>query len=199
MSIGIAEKNRAKSAAYRLRHPERVKATQKSWRERNHESVMEKNRERGRRNYQRDRDKILTAAKSYYEAHADERREYARAYAQKNRQKATDDSRTWAAANREKSNRIKRAWNRENVAAVAALNAKRRAKKYSATPGWADFDAIEQIYTACRDRTLATGVPHHVDHIYPLQGETATGLHVQWNLQILTASQNCAKGNRCPL
>lgn len=195
----LKEKNRAKAAAYRLRHPDRVAATQKAWRERNRASVMEKNRVRGRAAYRRNRNKILAASIAYYKSHADERKEYARAYAKKNRARATANSLAWAAENREKSNQIKRTWNRKNVAVIVALAAKRRAAKHSATPKWADMEAIDRIYAECRNRTEATGVPHHVDHIYPIQGLTSTGLHVQWNLQILTASENCRKGNRlCP-
>lgn len=67
-----------------------------------------------------------------------------------------------------------------------------------ATPGWLTEDhkaAIRATYKAARSAWLNTGVKHHVDHIVPLQGENVSGLHVPWNLQVITAHQNWKKYN----
>lgn len=63
-----------------------------------------------------------------------------------------------------------------------------RAKKLCRTPKWADTDKIKEIYKDCPEG-------HHVDHVIPLQGELVSGLHVEYNLQYLTAEDNIKKSN----
>ncbi len=62
-----------------------------------------------------------------------------------------------------------------------------------ATPAWADGAAIAKFYTEAKRLTVETGIPHEVDHIIPIQGRKVCGLHVEYNLQILTKAQNISK------
>ena len=93
----------------------------------------------------------------------------------------------------------RQAWKTRNPEAVqASANAwKRRARH--AMPKWLTSEhkvQIREIYLAARDLTRRTGVKHVVDHIVPLRSEVVCGLHVPWNLQILTHIENSVKSNR---
>jgi len=82
-----------------------------------------------------------------------------------------------------------------------AHRAKRRTAELQRTPKWLtkdDYKLMLAVYQEAAQLTKDTGVMHHVDHIYPLQGETVSGLHVPTNLQILPYHENLAKGNKFP-
>ena len=91
------------------------------------------------------------------------------------------------------------AWKERNPETVqASANAWKRRARY-ATPKWLTQPhkaQIRALYLAARRLTKETGVKHVVDHIVPLRSSIVCGLHVPWNLQILTHIENCEKSNR---
>ena len=90
-------------------------------------------------------------------------------------------------------------WAEKHPDKCNAAGSKRRASKLQRTPKWLtkeQFKEIEQFYSKAKELERITGIKHHVDHIYPLQGENSSGLHVPWNLRVITAEENLSKGNK---
>ena len=75
------------------------------------------------------------------------------------------------------------------------LSNERRAKKIQRTVSWADMNKIKNIYKEAV-KLRESGHDVHVDHIVPLQGENVSGLHVEYNLQIISAKENLQKSNK---
>lgn len=76
-----------------------------------------------------------------------------------------------------------------NSGKLKERSARNRASRLERTPSWANQKKIKEIYANCPEG-------HHVDHIIPLQGEKVSGLHVETNLQYLTAEENLKKSNK---
>lgn len=103
--------------------------------------------------------------------------------------------RDWRRANREKDRALKKRYREKYPGKIAAKTRRRQAMKMNATPAWANKEEIEKIYEeAARLRGLGQDV--EVDHIIPLNGKNICGLHIETNLQIITAAENRLKGAR---
>jgi len=123
---------------------------------------------------------------------------YIRKYYVENKDHINNCNALWAENNREKSNSIKIKWSKGNRGMVNSAAARRRAKVRKAIPSWLNDlqkSQIDVIYNKCTSYR-AMGFDMHVDHIIPLQGKYVSGLHVPWNLQIVTAEYNLKKGNK---
>lgn len=92
-----------------------------------------------------------------------------------------------------------KAYRAKNKAFRTANQIARQAAKIKRTPPWLTSLHKEQIkifYKAASDLTKEFGIRMDVDHIIPLQGKNVSGLHVPWNLQVISHIDNMAKGNR---
>ncbi len=135
------------------------------------------------------------------------KKQYRKKYRELNREKLRETDRLYQLKNKEKIKeydklnraRISKNYLINHRAQIYANNAKRRAIKYQATPKWLNrqhLREISELYKESVRLTKETGIIHHVDHIIPLRGKNVRGLHVPWNLQILTATENHKKTNK---
>lgn len=87
----------------------------------------------------------------------------------------------------------------KNKATYLYYSKKRKLLIANAMPKWLTKemqDSLKAFYIEAKKLSLLNNAVYHVDHIVPLNGENVCGLHVPWNLQILTAEENLKKSNK---
>lgn len=93
------------------------------------------------------------------------------------------------------------AWKQNNAVQVLADNKVRRKKHRQATPSWItrqQKSEMRALYQTAIGMSKTTGEKYVVDHIYPLRSEVVCGLHVPWNLRVITREENLHKSNALP-
>jgi hypothetical protein len=146
-------------------------------------------------------DKTIRAARAavYRKANPDRVRAHRRASYVKHKIKRNSKRGEYRLQNIEREREREAKYIKNNRGIVRAKNSRRRAAEMSATPKWltpiqkAQTQSFYEIAIACE---MQTGKKYHVDHIVPLRGKSVNGLHVPWNLQVLTEFENCSKHNR---
>lgn len=99
----------------------------------------------------------------------------------------------------EEKRRWQKAWKERNLLWVRADTKARRRRHRQATPKWLtrkQKSEIRQLYQIAMTMTKTTGERYVVDHIVPLRSESVCGLHVPWNLRVITREENLKKSNQ---
>ena len=128
--------------------------------------------------------------------HSEEGKEAKRRYYERNRDLVI--ARAAARPANEKRG-AQKTWKVKNLSWVRADTKNRRRKHRQATPSWLtkkQKSEMRELYKIAMTMTKITGVQYVVDHIHPLRSEVLCGLHVPWNLQVLTQEENLAKSNK---
>ncbi len=114
-------------------------------------------------------------------------REYGRAYYTRNPEKVLAGIRDWKDRNPER---------------VAAIRDRRREAERRATPPWwSDWDEFvrQEAADLAKRRKVLTCIPWEMDHLIPIQGREASGLHCADNLQVIPRALNHWKKHRLVL
>ena len=135
---------------------------------------------------------INSKTKVYHKEHRPKRLAQSKQWAQDNPERMAQLAKDWRAQNLDRANENRIRWRKENPDRSRFLDARRHAAELRATPAWADEELMALIFAEAEYRGM------HVDHIVPLQGKNVCGLHVYYNTQLLTKSENSEKGNKWP-
>lgn len=144
----------------------------------------ETNRKRREELSEEKRQEINQKAKEYYYRNKEKVLEKAAIYRENNREIIAERDKRYAKKKPEK---------------LRAIKSRRKKKVRIATPKWLTKEQlleIEAFYLKAIELEKETGIPHQVDHIIPIQGKEVCGLHVPWNLQVLTQKENRSKSNK---
>lgn len=126
----------------------------------------------------------LAKNKANWEKNQDAHRELTRKWYQNNREQHLENSKEWYA---------------DNAARKLMTTNARDARCKLATAEWNDKEIMLGFYVEAKRLSDETGIPHEVDHFYPLNGKTVSGLNVHTNLQVLTGVANRRKFNSMPM
>ena len=88
-------------------------------------------------------------------------------------------------------------WRSKNPGKALSLVRKYQTSKIKACLPWVDVKEIEKIYEQAA-KIRKEGFDVHVDHVVPLRGKSVCGLHVPWNLRIISAKDNMKKNAKMP-
>ena len=185
------EEKAAYQKAYAAANKEKISAKDKAYRKANKEKIAAYNKA-----YHKDnKERIAAKRKALYKANREVLLATQKAYAAANKEKIAARNKAYKKANKEKIAAYKKSWFKDNKEKAFAASAKRRALKLKQIPVHLrdcphEKKRLVEIYKLRNILSEATGVQHHVDHMWPLADG---GPHWSGNLQVIPAEENLSK------
>ncbi|MFZ9327485.1 MAG: hypothetical protein ACO24H_08540 [Polynucleobacter sp.] len=146
---------------------------------RRHHENPEESRARCRQYYYNNKEKIKIRQSKNYLKSRDRRLDYSRNYRKNNKS-------------------VIKEWSKRNHEKLREYCARRRASRLRATPEWLSKEhkkEIEKLHAEAIRLTELTGEQYEVDHVHPLKHKLLCGLHVPWNMRVMSSSDNRKKSN----
>ena len=194
----IAAKKVAKAEydrLYRAKNAEKIAAAKKEWGQTQAKKDYDKrwreeHRERSREIKRAWKERNPLADHEYYLKNAERIRERERLRNAANPERNRERVAAWVAANSDRAKEgFRKCYADKREVYIIRARQRRQHLETCATPSWANKGAISAIYKEAAERGM------HVDHIVPLKGKNVSGLHVEYNLQLLDPLENRRKGN----
>ena len=176
---------------YHAKHRPTLREYSKKWRKDNPDKVAA--------TLNKHRPKRLESLKAWKARNPERVKELRRLSAKRCEASAKKRRARWIEKHPEKMRDARNKWRTANPWKVAANKRNRQLVQSHATPAWLteqQYVQIEEFYRKASELSKATGIPHEVDHIIPIRGKQVCGLHVPWNLQVLTSTDNRRKSAR---
>jgi hypothetical protein len=134
--------------------------------------------------------------KAWREANKERKAAHYKAWYEANKERRSATNKAWQHANKERKAASNKAWYAANVDKVYANTSRRKAHKLKLIPKHLKNCRVEKqrvldIFKLCRLISKATGIEHHVDHMWPVSDN---GPEWSGNMQIITARENLSKG-----
>lgn len=160
-----------------------------------------------RRNLYYKKNKAQEAAvrAKYYLNNSEKIRIYSKNYQINNRErlrpKKAAIARAYYRKHKSKVNSYFKEWVSKRPGYLAFIKANAICKRKKRMFSWLTKDQIHQIYTFYQTAAELQWLNDPtdklvVDHIVPIHGINVSGLHMPWNLQIITNSENSRKANK---
>lgn len=124
------------------------------------------------------------------------------AYNAENMARLSAQAKAWRYANPERNRANRKRWFDQRPELKKAHTKRRNATVIAAKPSWWskwDVFVMQEAKDLARRRTQATGIEWERDHMVPLRGRVASGLHCAANIQVIPRVLNGRKSTRLEL
>lgn len=211
-------KYNARSSAYKKANKERLNDYKRQYVERNREKVDERmrkwrsensdklvqyriNRTEAEREARRKATEVTVVAppEVLKALRAQKRKAWYAGWVERNRERVRAYGRAYKDRNLEqyrKRDREKKQQARQRRIEAGLSHPRTKFARKWRKPSWVAWGELFALRAQVKEATEATGIPHELDHIYPINSEYVCGLDTPNNLRVVTRAANRAKNNK---